>query len=690
MNTRTRAVDRPEMATGVSYLSADDRNPELAVVDKFLSTADVAAIVAKLRSNSSKKKITLKGNCLGHAGAQELASYLKENSTIEVLSLEWNQLGNDGATDLAKAIETCGLKVLDLRNNNIKSEGAAALAKSIMVNSTITSLDLRWNQIEDSAALLFKEALQDRVPKLNLTISGNLLSSNCASVLDRWMGKELSAESANDAGQISERDSGSGAKREFTGPSAAAEAAQSTILQKETALLRSQNTVLQGELRDLQRQLDSAAVRVTELEQLTLKEEHRGAHISEQLKTATMRVSALMEELKNLNQAWEMDRQANTAELRRVVGEREDELRSMGNDRDKAKGALQKAEDRATNLQIQLEQLTRHTDQERKTTEEELSSALHQITDLTTSEARMRSENAILKNAENRFNERIKQLEAEVESTKRQAQADLDAEFKARSEEMDRLRAEQASLLSVAQEKAARQSRELAELYKKHAELQSEASTQRVEMQEKADAAVAAVRESEAKRCESTVAEFRSRLDAYLTSRAAIEVRCEGLSRELKVAQEQHMTTSIQLEKQIKEMDQELRRLREQKLSMEATLATSQKDCQAAVEKSSEAHKKLLETEGRLEETRRSLHDCVLERGNLRSEVGVLKQMVDKLELQRKTEFAAVTDHLTLNLKKELAALASMYRIEPPPPPSDEAQAGSPGKSPKPSTPARR
>jgi len=682
------------MAT--SYLSADDRNPELCVIDKFLSTADVAAIVAKLKANSSKKRIVLKGNCLGHAGAQELAAYLKENSTIEVLSLEWNQLGNDGAAELAKAIETCGLKELDLRNNNIKSEGAAALAKSIMVNSTITSLDLRWNQIEDSAALLFKEALQDRVPKLNLTISGNLLSSNCASVLDRWMGKEQSMESAKDVGQISERDSGSGsgsgAKREFTGPSAAAEAAQSTILQKETALLRSQNTVLQGELRDLQRQLDSAAVRVTELEQQFLKEEHRSAHISEQLKTATMRVSALMEELKNLNQAWEMDRQANTAELRRVVGEREDELRTMGNERDKAKGALQKAEDKATNLQIQLEQLTRHTDQERKTTEEELSSALHQITDLTTSEARMRSENAILKNAENRFNERIKQLEAEVESTKRQAQADLEAEFKARSEEMDRLRAEQASLLSVAQEKAARQSRELAELYKKHAELQSEASTQRVEMQEKADAAVAAVRESEAKRCESTVAEFRSRLDAYLTSRAAIEVRCEGLSRELKVAQEQHMTTSTQLEKQIKEMDQELRRLREQKLSMEATLATSQKDCQTAVERSSEAHKKLLETEGRLEETRRSLHDCVLERGNLRSEVGTLKQMVDKLELQRKTEFAAVSDHLTLNLKKELAALASTYRIEPPPPPSAEevAVAGSPGKSPKPSTPARR
>jgi Skp family chaperone for outer membrane proteins len=98
----------------------------------------------------------------------------------------------------------------------------------------------------------------------------------------------------------------------------------------------------------------------------------------------------------------------------------------------------------------------------------------------------------VLKNAENRHIER-QDLESEVEGTKRQCQIDLDAEFKARGEELDRLRAEFASQLSVAQEKAARQTRELAELYKKHAELQSEASTQRVEMQERSDAAIAAV-----------------------------------------------------------------------------------------------------------------------------------------------------------------------------------------------------
>jgi hypothetical protein len=72
-------------------------------------------------------------------------------------------------------------------------------------------------------------------------------------------------------------------------------------------------------------------------------------------------------------------------------------------------------------------------------------------------------------------------------------------------------------------------------------------------------------------------------------------------------------------------MDTELRRLREQKLAMETSLATAQKDFFTAMEKSSDSHKRMVELEGRLEETRRSLHDCVLERGNLRSETASLR-----------------------------------------------------------------
>ena len=39
------------------------------------------------------------------------------------------------------------LLFLDLRNNNIDSEGAIYLAEALKSNTTITTLDLRWNKV---------------------------------------------------------------------------------------------------------------------------------------------------------------------------------------------------------------------------------------------------------------------------------------------------------------------------------------------------------------------------------------------------------------------------------------------------------------------------------------------------------------------------------------------------------------
>ena len=57
-----------------------------------------------------------------------------------------------GCKYLAEALSHDGnpglqLSNLDLRNNNIDSEGAAYLAEALKTNSTITTLDLRWNRV---------------------------------------------------------------------------------------------------------------------------------------------------------------------------------------------------------------------------------------------------------------------------------------------------------------------------------------------------------------------------------------------------------------------------------------------------------------------------------------------------------------------------------------------------------------
>ena len=54
---------------------------------------------------------------------------------------------------------------------------------------------------------------------------------------------------------------------------------QSAVLQKEAAQLRQQCVKLQGSCADLQRQLDSSAIKVTELEQTCLRHEFRVSQV---------------------------------------------------------------------------------------------------------------------------------------------------------------------------------------------------------------------------------------------------------------------------------------------------------------------------------------------------------------------------------------------------------------------------
>jgi hypothetical protein len=115
-------------------LQSDDRNPELCIIDKFLGANDVTALCERLKENSHKKRVILKGNRLGVVVLRYCRGPEGKQS-IEVLSPEWNQLGNDGALRAVQGPwKLRALEEIDLRNNNIKSEGAIAIAKAVMAN----------------------------------------------------------------------------------------------------------------------------------------------------------------------------------------------------------------------------------------------------------------------------------------------------------------------------------------------------------------------------------------------------------------------------------------------------------------------------------------------------------------------------------------------------------------------------
>ena len=64
----------------------------------------------------------------------------------------------NGITEMATSLAlNSSLTSLDLRNNNIGPNGGGMLARGLRDNRTLVSLDLRWNEIGNPGALAFKD-----------------------------------------------------------------------------------------------------------------------------------------------------------------------------------------------------------------------------------------------------------------------------------------------------------------------------------------------------------------------------------------------------------------------------------------------------------------------------------------------------------------------------------------------------
>jgi hypothetical protein len=82
-----------------------------------------------LRVNASMSSLDVLG--LGPDGGKHIAEALMVNGTVTELDLSWNSLGPDGAGHIVEAIK---------------------------VNSTVTKLDLTHNDLDESSKNLLREA----------------------------------------------------------------------------------------------------------------------------------------------------------------------------------------------------------------------------------------------------------------------------------------------------------------------------------------------------------------------------------------------------------------------------------------------------------------------------------------------------------------------------------------------------
>ncbi|KAF9176809.1 hypothetical protein BGZ51_009621 [Haplosporangium sp. Z 767] len=108
-----------------------------------------------------------------------LAEALKANSTLTTLNLKWDSIGDNGAQALSEALKANStLTILSLERNSIESNGAQALSEALKANSTLTTLDLGCNSIGDNGAQALSEALRTNSTLTTLSLDRNSIGDN--------------------------------------------------------------------------------------------------------------------------------------------------------------------------------------------------------------------------------------------------------------------------------------------------------------------------------------------------------------------------------------------------------------------------------------------------------------------------------------------------------------------------------
>ncbi|XP_072459219.1 NLR family CARD domain-containing protein 3 [Notamacropus eugenii] len=130
------------------------------------------------------QKISLAENQIHNKGAKALARSLLVNRSLTVLDLRSNSIGPQGAKALADSLKINRVLVsLSLQNNAIKDDGAKFLADALMVNHMLSVLHLQKNAIGPPGAKPIADALKKNGSLKELMFSSNSIGNDGSKAL---------------------------------------------------------------------------------------------------------------------------------------------------------------------------------------------------------------------------------------------------------------------------------------------------------------------------------------------------------------------------------------------------------------------------------------------------------------------------------------------------------------------------
>ncbi|XP_078616720.1 leucine-rich repeat-containing protein 34-like [Branchiostoma floridae x Branchiostoma japonicum] len=119
-------------------------------------------LVETLQENIALSYLDLSCNRITRDGAKHLSKLLKKNTPLQVLDLGFNRIEDDGAIYLSEALKhfNTNLHTLVLTHNCIRGNGLVAVADAMKTNSTLYSVFIWGNELEESACVAFNDLIE--------------------------------------------------------------------------------------------------------------------------------------------------------------------------------------------------------------------------------------------------------------------------------------------------------------------------------------------------------------------------------------------------------------------------------------------------------------------------------------------------------------------------------------------------
>ncbi len=162
-----------EGAVEIANLLAEDRCAlkELSLDSTDLTEVAVCALARALKVNNRLETLALGNTNMRAAGAQAIGSALAQNSSLH---LGDSEIDEEGAKGLAQGmLVNRSVTDLELARNRIGDGGATVMASVIKGNETLTELGLSNNEMGEMGMKALGNALRSNSTLQNLSLSDN-------------------------------------------------------------------------------------------------------------------------------------------------------------------------------------------------------------------------------------------------------------------------------------------------------------------------------------------------------------------------------------------------------------------------------------------------------------------------------------------------------------------------------------